>query len=256
MFFILSKTALYLTQPLVIVTILFLLSIVLRRALWKKRFFYTAFALLLFFSNDFIANEAMYAWEVRPVPMNTLKRNYTYGVLLTGVTMGKLPPYDRVYFKRGADRVTHTVQLYKQGWIKKILVSGGNGRLIETDEREADELKKVLLLMGVNESDIVLENESRNTHESSVLVKALLRKMRVRADDCLLITSAFHMRRSRACFVKQGIPMTCFATDVYTHKRNFTPDSFFIPSDEAITLWTKLSKEWTGMLAYKVAGYI
>jgi uncharacterized SAM-binding protein YcdF (DUF218 family) len=255
MFFILSKTLSHLTEPLIIVLILFIVSVLIRKQAWKKRLFWTGFILLIFFSNDFLANEAMLAWEVKPIPFNALKKKYKYGILLTGVSIGKRQPDDRVYFDKGADRVYHSVQLYKLGHIEKILVSGGNGRLVAVEEPEADVLKKALLIMGVKEEDILLESDSRNTHESAVNVKAML-KDEIKPEDCLLITSAFHMRRSLACFVKVGLKMDTFSTDLYTHERVFNPDTLLVPKIGSIVLWTKLSKEWTGFLAYKLAGYV
>jgi uncharacterized SAM-binding protein YcdF (DUF218 family) len=255
MFFILSKTLSYLTQPLVVVCIIFLLSIFLRKPVWKKRMFWIGLALLFFFSNEFIANEAMLAWEVKPVPFSYLKKRYKYGIVLTGITIGKRNPSDRVYFDKGVDRVYHTVQLYKLGHIEKILVSGGNGRLVEVEEKEANELKKTLLVMGVPEKDIVLENNSRNTHESALAIKEMFADT-LKASDCILITSAFHMRRSLACFKKVGLGMDVFSTDLYTHPRSYDIDVLIVPKVGALHLWSKLSKEWTGFLAYKLAGYV
>jgi uncharacterized SAM-binding protein YcdF (DUF218 family) len=255
MFFILSKTLSHLTEPLIIILILFITSIGIRKQVWKKRLFWAGFVLLVFFSNEFIANEAMLAWEVKPVPFTSLTKKYKYGILLTGVLIGKRNPNDRVYFDKGADRVYHSVQLYKLGYIEKILVSGGNGRLIKIEEAEADELKKSLLVMGVKEEDILLENTSRNTHESAVNIKEVF-KGKIKPEDCLLITSAFHMRRSLACFEKVGWGMDTFSTDLYTHPRTYNPDVLLVPKIGSIVLWTKLSKEWTGFLAYKFAGYV
>jgi uncharacterized SAM-binding protein YcdF (DUF218 family) len=255
MFFILSKTLSHLTEPLIIVLILFIASLAIRKQVWKKRLFWTGFILLIFFSNDFLANEAMLAWEVKPIAFSALKKKYTYGILLTGVSIGKRQPDDRVYFDKGADRVYHSVQLYKLGYIEKILVSGGNGKLVAVEEPEADVLKEALLIMGVKEEDILLESNSRNTHESAVNVKAML-KDEIKPEDCLLITSAFHMRRSLACFEKVGLKMDTFSTDLYTHDRYFNPDVLLIPKIGSIVLWTKLSKEWTGFIAYKLAGYV
>jgi uncharacterized SAM-binding protein YcdF (DUF218 family) len=256
MFFILSKTISYITNPLVIVCLCFLLCALIKKQIWKKRFFITGLILLFFFSNDFIANEVMRLWQIEPTAYAQISKKYKYGVLLTGVTMGKLQPDDRVYFGKGADRVVHSMQLYKLGYIEKILVSGGNGRLIEIEEKEADELKKVLLLMGVKEEDILIENNSRNTHESAVEVKKIFEQQNIKPADCLLITSAFHMRRSAACFKKVGLDMDTFTTDMFIHPTFFTPDSLIVPSIDAFVIWTKLSKEWTGFMAYKVVGYI
>jgi uncharacterized SAM-binding protein YcdF (DUF218 family) len=184
-----------------------------------------------------------------------MNKNYQWAILLTGVTKyddGML--LDRVFFSRGADRVTHTVQLYKLGKVKKILVSGGTGNLAMRDRKEADEIEEALLLMGVPQEDIVKETNSRNTHESSVEVKKIL-EGKTSPDSCLLVTSAYHMRRSAACFAKVGWRVDCFSVDFFSHRRRFTPDTLFIPKIEAIMNWQILIKEWVGMISYRLAGY-
>jgi uncharacterized SAM-binding protein YcdF (DUF218 family) len=255
MFFFLSKTITYLIMPLSVVFICFLLFIFLRDIRWKKRFFWTGFILLLFFSNDFIANEFMHAWEIKTTPYNEM-RAYAVGIVLTGATIPQLYPDDRVYFNRGADRVVHTVQLYKLGLIKKILVSGGSGRLIDIHEREANAFKEAMVLMGVPEQDIITESETRNTAESAQEVKKMLAQLNYKPQDCLLITSAFHMRRSLACYRKVGLDIDSFTTDFYAHPRNFYIDTLLLPKYEAISIWNKLVREWMGIIAYKMAGYV
>jgi uncharacterized SAM-binding protein YcdF (DUF218 family) len=102
-------------------------------------------------------------------PYNQITKKYKLGILLTGVTKGNMQPDDRVYFQRGADRVTHTLQLYKLGIIEKILISGGSGSISTASQKqEADEIADALTLMGVSENDILIENQTRNTHESAV----------------------------------------------------------------------------------------
>ena len=240
-------------MPLVIVSICLILSALLRNVKWKKRLFIAALAMLLFFSNDFIYNELMLWWEEEPIPYAAMDTTYTWGIVLTGVTLTDKQPADRVYFSKGADRAVHAVELYKKGIIKKILISGGSGRLLTEGRKEADDLYRAFVLMGVPAEDLLIENESRNTHESAVRVKEILK------DDTnskLLITSAFHMRRSVACFRKVGLETDIFPVDYYTHKRRFTPDVLFIPRVESLSIWQKLIKEWVGMIAYKVVGYI
>ena len=255
MFFILSKTLNFLIMPFTMVCILLLLSVVLKNQRWKKRLFWTGFIMLLFFSNDFISNEIMRAWEVKTKAYRDMKP-HELGIVLTGATIPMLQPDDRVYFQRGADRVTHTVQLYKLGLIKKILISGGSGMLTSEDEPEADKFRKAMVMMGVPAGDIYIENETRNTYESAVKVKPMLDSLDFKPEDCLLITSAFHMRRSLACYHKAGVNIEPFSTDFYAHARYFHPDGLFIPKIEAMLIWHKLMKEWVGFVAYKLAGYI
>lgn len=256
MFFVLSKILNYLTMPLVIVCLCFLLNIIIRKVKWKRIFFWSGLGLLFFFSNDFIANEVMMAWEPDATPYIDMKKRYEYGIMLTGVTSSELKPRDRVYFHKGADRVTHTVQLYKLGIIKKIIVSGGSGRLLDTTVREANDVMDAMTMMGVPGEDILVESTSRNTFESAVELKKILDLRLIKPSECLLITSAFHMRRSIACYRKAEMDMNTFTTDFYTHRRTFTPDTWLVPRIEAMLIWQRLIKEWVGLVAYKIVGYV
>jgi len=255
MFFILSKTIDFLAMPFTWIIALVVAAVLVRNAKWKQRFLWTATGLLLFFSNTFLANEAMQAWEINTVAYHRLPP-HKLGIVLTGATIPNRDPDDRVYFSRGADRVTHTVQLYKLGLIRQILVSGGSGRLVTKEEPEANKFKKAMVMMGVPDSVIMLENETRNTYESAVRVKPMLDSLHLDSKDCLLITSAFHMRRSLACYRKAGLAIAPFSTDFYSNPRSFYPDNLLIPRLDAMMIWQKLVKEWVGMLAYKMSGYI
>ena len=255
MFFFLSKTLNYLTQPWVIIIALLLASWTVRNTEWKKWLFRSGIILILFFSNDFIANEMMMLWELKATPFKDIHKTYDYGIIVTGVTRSDFEPDDRVYFSRGADRVTHAVQLYKLGIVKKILVSGASGQLVKRSKQEADEMADALLLMGVLKEDILIENKSRNTHESAVEVKKML-DLLTKPEHCVLITSGYHIRRSKACFVKVGWLTDTFSTDFQTHKRKFKFDSLFIPSMEAVGMWSTAIREWVGFVAYWFAGYV
>ncbi len=242
-------------MPLVIITLCLVVSALLKRSKWKKRLFVIGLSLLILWSNEFIANEVMSLWEIPATPFNQIEKTYTWGILLSGVAKGGMEPKDRVYFQRGADRVTHTLQLYKLGYIKKILISGGSGRLLDIGEREANNLAEAMILMGVNPEDMVIENNSRNTHESAVAVKNIL-EGNVLPKDCILITSGYHMRRSLGCFAKEGWKLDTFSADFLTHPRIYTFDILIIPRIEALIIWHHLIKEIVGYLSYKAVGYI
>src|SRR5690349_23250996 len=117
MFFFFSKTLGILLQPLVVITILFLLALLVKKPRRKKILSWTAFGLLLFFSNRFLAITCMGTWEIPAVPFSAVQGPYDYAVLLTGITRGQVGPSDRVYFS-AADRATHTLQLYRLGLVK------------------------------------------------------------------------------------------------------------------------------------------
>lgn len=256
MFFFLSKTLNYLVMPTTVLITLVLLSLLVRHHVWRRRIRVTTLVVLFVFTNDFIANELMRAWEVRATPYRDMTK-HRIGIVLTGTMVGGLEPDDRVYFSRGADRVVHTVQLYKMGLIDQILVSGGVGRLFGTGVPEAEKFRDAMMLMGVPDSVIIVESASRNTAESAVNVIPILQELGYTSEDCLLITSAFHMRRSLACFQKQGLQLAPFSTDFYAASRSrYGFQTYFLPQLGALVLWHKLVKEWVGMVAYWVAGYV
>lgn len=256
MFFILSKTLNYLLQPLVIIGLLVLVGLVFRKRERIRKFCLRAAIIIFFiFTNDFIANEVARMYEEPIKPLNAITKTYDYGILLTGIARNQVGPRDRVYFGRGADRLTHTLQLYRMGIINKILISGGSGRLIDIGSKEADQLKSFLLLAAVPDSVIVIENQSDNTYQSAVEVKKILDRVDPNA-SCLLITSGYHLPRANACFEKAGIKADLFATDPLSHERIFTPDVLIIPTLDAVGKWQSILKEWFGLVAYKIAGYI
>ena len=255
MFFVLSKTVNYLLQPLSIVFVLGILSIILWKTKWGKRLRITSILLLILFTNDFIANEIIGLYETPVTPLKSINKKYKYGIMLTGVTATNKELKDRVYVASSPDRVNHSVLLYKKGIIEKVVISGGSGKLLDPTYSEARQLYSLFTLMGVDSTDLIIEGESRNTYESAVAVKKMLESVTT-PQDCLLITSGYHMPRSKACFAKQNWNCDTFSTDIRFHAREYTPDVLFIPKYEAVGNWQTLLKEWFGIIAYRVSGYI
>jgi len=255
MFFILSKVLFVLVMPLTIITACFMISLFAKPSKIKRKFFITGIVLFLLFSNEFIINEIFLIWESPPTPFSEINHQYDLAIILTGVADLTPPLNDRVFFNKGADRIIHPLYLYNQGKISQFLIAGGSGAIFRKDRPESEILEEFLKFFNVQEQDIIIESNSRNTHENAIeTIKALAG--RYRPEECLLITSANHMRRARACFEKEGFPMDVFSVDIYTHKRRFTPDLLFIPNVGAMVIWHKLIKEWVGYSAYWVVGYV
>lgn len=239
-------------MPVTLVVMALLLSVIFKKH--QKTFFWLGFGLLILFTNVFISNALLRWWEDEPVAVASLPR-YDVGIVLGGITSDK-EPRDRVHTSGAADRVLHAVQLYRQGKIDKILVSGGTGKILEDEVKEAVLLKRLLLLSNVPEEDILVEDASRNTYENALNSRDLLQDYSFGQQRYLLITSAFHMPRAKACFNKVGLEVDTFSADFRTDEHQFTPDVLFIPSSAAIGNWEIIIRELLGMVAYKVRGYI
>jgi uncharacterized SAM-binding protein YcdF (DUF218 family) len=102
---------------------------------------------------------------------------------------------------------------------------------------------------------MIYENQSRNTHENATMTKPLLQKINP-SGKYLLITSAFHMRRSLGCFAHEGINVTPYSTDRYSGPWKFEFDYMFLPDAGTLFDWNTLFHEWFGCISYKFSGYM
>ncbi len=256
MFFYLSQFLSFLVMPLTAVILLLLAGTVLYAKRIGKKLLWLGVGLLLFFSNQYLANYAVYLWEPPFKPMRDLPE-YELGIVLTGVTNLNKTADDRTFFNKGADRATQAMQLYKLGKIKKILITGGQGLNPTNPNAEADLLADFMVIAGVPADDIIIENKAVNTRENALFTKNTLEaKGFDLQSESLLITSAFHMKRSKGCFDQVGISTVTFPVDYYASDPQLTFKSLIQPSPDALLRWHILVKEWVGILAYKVAGYM
>lgn len=255
MFFILSKTLDFLLSPFIWALAILIYAFFSKRSVaTKKKIYLAGLIVLLFFSNSFLVNEAFLCWERTPVSLDNGK-NYRAAIILTGFTGSRKSTPGRVFFNKGADRLLHTVQLYKEGRIRTIIVSGGSGSLTKRKISEAAQVKKALLYCGIPDSAIVIESRSHNTVENARLSRKLIDSLGLRG-NFLLVTSAFHMRRAEGCFKKAGVRFDPYPVDVYSNDKDFSPDDFLLPSETALYKWSILIHEITGYVVYRMMGYV
>ncbi|GAB3222110.1 YdcF family protein [Algoriphagus aestuariicola] len=256
MFFYLSQFLSFLALPMTIVMVFIVAGAIFIRRKWGKKSLWIGITLLLFFTNPFLSNLALLAWEPEFKSFDEIE-NHEIGIVLTGVTNLGKTAYDRTFFNKGADRITHALQLYRMGKIKKILITGGQGLNPVNPQSEAEVLKRFLLMTGMPESDILIEDQSKNTAQNAQFTKAFLEQKGISTDqEFILITSAFHMYRAKGCFDKVGLKTLTFPTDYYSHDLKYDLPSLLFPDPFSLEYWTKLVKEWIGIAMYKVAGYL
>jgi len=255
MFFILSKTLQHLLLPVVWVLIILVWALLTTSAKRRKKLSIIAILLFLLFSNEWAATTAFRYWEYPVVPINSVQDNYDAAVILGGFTDLSKQPRDRVYLSQGADRMMHALLLYRLGKVKKLIPTGGSGIPNITDASEAERVESVLKLCKVDTADILLETKARNTYENAKFTTELIRREFKPNCKVLVITSAFHCPRAKACFEKQGLNVDMFPVDFRYCDPYFNAEKTFIPSDKAWDKWSLIIHEWAGYLIYKLHGY-
>lgn len=252
MFFLLSKILDFLITPYF--WIVLLLAIAAFSAKLRKRALMAAFILTLFFGNMFIVDEFVRAWELPLTQLEDLDDDYDVAIVLGGGVFYDAQ-YKRVNYSDNFHRYYDAAQLYKLGKVDKLLVSGGAGTLVNTEVKEAHQIRDLWLELGIPGEDIIIEATSRNTYENAVETKKVLDQHGING-KYLLVTSASHMRRSLGCFSKAGIKAVPYCTNKKTGPRKFYPDYLLIPTTAALGRWNMLMHEWYGCVIYWVMGYI
>lgn len=256
MFFFLSKALNFLLVPHFIVLLLLFCAVVTRRRPKVKKLVIFSILILFVFSNNYLVNKAFRWWEGPSVNLKSINGTYDVGIVLTGglISINNLAT-DHPELGNHSNRFFQAYLLYKEGKIKKILITGTDGpALLRRNLDEAWQASRLLIKWSVPEEDIILERKSRNTRENALFSKAILDEQ-FPQKKVLLITSAFHIRRSVGCFNKAGIVCDYFPTDFYSYSFKPALKDFILPDQETYGNAYLLWHEWIGFLVYKAMGY-
>jgi uncharacterized SAM-binding protein YcdF (DUF218 family) len=100
------------------------------------------------------------------------------------------------------------VDLYRQGYASILVLTGGDARVFGTGPREAVEVTRLAIRLGVPESATMINTEARNSYGNATGTKRLLRLASI-----LLVSSASPLPRAVPVFTKQGLRVTPVPSD-------------------------------------------
>ena len=113
------------------------------------------------------------------------------------------------------DRVMQAALLWRAGKAQTIIVTGGNLPWARSSTTDAGFAAELLQAYGVPPDSIIVESNSRNTHENAINTAAIWRERHFRSG--LLVTSATHMPRALASFRKAGLDVAPWPADFRGH---------------------------------------
>jgi len=255
MFFILSKIFSFLTHPFSWIVIGLLIAWITKRPQLKKWSFKISIITLLIFSNTFVFLEFARLWEMEGTKIEDVK-HYDCAIVLGGMADWDIR-HDRLSIRRGGDRIWQAINLYHLGKVDKLLISGSNGFVGDDGLDEAIQFKEVLIENGIPSEDILVETQSKNTYQNAIESKNIV-DAETDINSYLLITSALHMRRSKAVFEAAGFEnFEIFTTDHFTGEtRGYKLDQIILPNASTLTNWNAFIHEWLGYVSYWFAGYL
>ena len=147
-------------------------------------------------------------------------------------------------------RIVTAVRLYRRLGLP-IIVTGGRDH-DEADSAVATIAKRFLMDLGVPEKSITVEDRARDTAQNARLTAAICRQQGF--SKPILLTAAYHLKRSRMAFDAAGMQVTPFPA-YFLGSRNI-PFTWRHLLPRAGTLHTSANAlhEYIGILYYRLVG--
>lgn len=134
----------------------------------------------------------------------------------------------------------------------RIVFSGGSGNLADERLSEADVAARFAGTLGLADGRLVIEGRSRNTRENAEF--SARQVMPKPGERWLLVTSAWHMPRAVGCFRQAGFAVTPYPVDYRTSRSRPSVSDMHYAAEGLLDVDLG-TKEWVGLLAYRLAGY-
>lgn len=174
-------------------------------------------------------------------------------VLGAGVSgKGSLRPVDQLT-GQSMQRTLCGVDRFAEGRAPRLVLSGGDGTIVGEGPKEAIEMRRLAIRLGVPEDAVLIDDRARTTYENALGVKRVLGE-----GSILLVTSASHMQRASGLFRKQGFTVTPAPC---TYRLQEWPNILsnldlvdVFPDLHALDTFTNTLTEAIGMITYWATG--
>ncbi|MEY3717068.1 MAG: hypothetical protein RL285_943 [Bacteroidota bacterium] len=235
-----------------------LLSLLPRFAAKRRKMALMILAIFYLTGHSVLINELCLLWE--PAPLVVSDTTQLVPASKVCVILGGYSGFDhtrnRVGFTEASERLFYPLQNILNHRIDTVILTGGSASIVMKKYYESNHIAKYLKGYGVNGNRIFIDAKSRNTYENAVETKKILDTLKI-TEPVLLVTSAFHMRRSMGCYDKAGVKYIAYPVHYLGNAtRDYNLEAWLIPSTGAMSTFQTLLREVVGMISYKITGKI
>ena len=219
----------------------------------------TGLAFLLFFSYSFVSNTLLKPLERKYEPYNIeiSDKSSSYRdqnlikyvvVLGGGHSLDKKLPITSNISSASLVRLIEGIRIYRKHEGSKLILSGGGGF---GDVPISKTMADMAIDLGVNDEDIIMESESKDTKDEARIIKTMIGD-----ESFILVTSASHMPRSIAMFEKFGMnPIPAPTGHIVKDSHNLSFGLFF-PNASSLSKSKTAFYEYLGIIWAKLRGQI
>ncbi|MEW6109465.1 MAG: ElyC/SanA/YdcF family protein [Nitrospirota bacterium] len=244
------------TSPIFIVIVIFasgMLLLILKKKESLARFFLgLSFITLCLLGFRPFSNYLLWGLERKYPPLTNFNdlHDIHYIVVLTDWDSDNpTVPYTSNIGYRSAFRILETNRIYMNLSRCKIILSGG--------PVSAKLTTKLMVLLGIQKENIIIDDKAENTWESAINVKKILS-----GQPFILVTSAIHLPRAMNSFVRHGLkPIPAPADFSYGYYQDFTiplgkPLAYYIPNVNSFLNSHSALYEYLGMFWYSIKSMV
>src|SRR5262249_18788817 len=150
--------------------------------------------------------------------------------------------YGETAFNNSVARVLTGIALARRHPEAKVALLGGEGDFFPVGFPESRATMAFVLDEGIEPGRLVLDEQSRSTHENAVFAKDLIRPKP--PQNWVLVTSAYHMPRAVAAFRAVDWPVIPYPTDFKIDPETGLRPNFNLA--DGLGASTIAGKEWVG----------
>jgi len=241
--------------PLCVLPLGLTVGLVAAGVVFRRRLFCVAGLALLWFSampvTSNLVMRAVEGWEVR-LPAEAMPEADAIVVLSGGRV---LAPGDLPWSEwQDADRFFGGIELYRAGRAPLVIFTGGWSPWRPAAEPEGQVLIEYALDMFVPQEHLLTTDTVVNTAEEAAAITELLR---AREGVCtpprvLLVTSAYHMRRSLLLFERAGLTVIPFRVYFQVSEGRTVTILDFLPNGDSLRQTERALREVYGYWYYLV----
>ncbi|MFH0921265.1 MAG: YdcF family protein [Fibrobacterota bacterium] len=217
--------------------------------------FLLSLTVLFFFSSGPVRTSLVKSLEREYLPVPEAGLHADAIVALGGGGRPNIYPRNHAEFNEGGERIFHSIRLFKAGAAPYVIASGGGIDFILKGQKEAEDMKELMVEFGMPADRVLVESRSKNTHDNALFVKKTLEEHGL-GMNIILVTSAMHMKRSVAIFKKAGFTVMPAPTDYLVEDRGGALWFDILPSVYNLEGSTSAIKEYIGIATYKMLGWL
>ena len=225
-------------SPLGIVLVLLIIFIFKK----KIKFIYSALVVLFVFSNGVLSDSL---WKLLEFPWKRLDYsalNSADGIVVLSGT------------GRFSARFLAGIDLYRANKSNKLIFTGGVVPYNSNSSPEGNVSIDEAIALGIPEEDLLTTYPVYNTFEEAVAIKKLLNEeLNSDQKNIILVTSAFHMKRAKKVFEKQGINVSPYPVGFNSNENFFLSlrnPLNWMPSARGLAKSSKAIREIIGRVVY------